>query len=650
MRLLSLFAAALLTLVAAAPSALAKPPMEAFGDVPGIRLMEISPDGKKVAFLKRRDDGDVLFVYEFATKVSKGLVRISDIRARYLRFLGNDRVVIVASKDTRTAGFRGRYEASAAFSFDLNTGKYVQLLKGTKDIFPAQSGLGRILAVDPDGKTVYMPAYMGGSGSQPSFDLLQVLLDSGRGRVADGGRGTYNTIDWLTDSTGRVVLREDFSEKNTEHTVRARPPGGDWKQIYRKVAPLPEISVVGLSGDAKSVFTMDEQDSEFVSLYRMSIEDGSVSGPEFQRDDAEVEGVISDDNRVVHGVRYSGMYPRYEMFDKAIEEDINTVIKSLGGSSVYLSSWSQDWSKLLFFASGGRNAERYLVYDRAAKSLSIIATARPEITPGDVGEVVTMEYKARDGLKIPGLITWPTGVAEADRKNLPMIVMPHGGPESYDSVGFDWMAQFLANEGYVVIQPNFRGSAGFGSVFTVAGYGEWGRKMQDDITDGVDAMVRTGWADPERVCIVGWSYGGYAALAGGASTPDKYKCVASIAGVSDLHEMLVNTRRLRGAKDSSLVYWQLLIGDMDKDREKIDAVSPSRHADLFKAPVLLIHGASDTTVPISQSEIMSNALKNAKKPVEFIRIEGDDHGLVDNDSRRLMLTKLSEFLKAHIGK
>lgn len=650
MRLLAFVVVMFAALLASSPPALAKPPMEAFGDVPGIRLMQLSPDGKKVAYLQRENGEDILFVYDFATKTSKALTRVNNLRARYLRFLGNDRVVIVASKDTRTFGFIGRYEFSAAFSFDLNTGKYVQLLVGTKDIFPAQSGLGSIVGVDPDGKTVYMPAFMDASGNSPDFHLLKVPLDSGRGRVAEGGRGNSNTLDWLIDRTGRVVVREDFSEKNTEHMVRARQPNNDWKVIYRSVTPLPEIAVVGLSEDAKSVFTMDSQDSEFVSLYRMSMEDGSVTGPVFQREDAEVEEVISDDNRVVHGVRYSGMYPHYEMFDKGVEADINRVIRALSGSAVYLTSWSEDWSKLLFFASGGRNAERYLVYDSAAKSLTVIASARHDIKPEDVGEVVTIEYKARDGLKIPGLITWPAGVKEADRKNLPMVVMPHGGPESYDSVGFDWLAQFLANEGYVVIQPNFRGSAGFGSAFALAGYGEWGRKMQDDITDGVDAMVTMGWVDPNRVCIVGWSYGGYAALAGGASTPEKYRCVASIAGVSDLREMLVNIRRLRGAKDRSLVYWQQLIGDMDKDRAAIEAVSPSHNAEKFKAPVLLIHGASDTTVPINQSEIMNNALKGAKKPVEFIRIDGDDHGLVDNDSRRLMLTKLGEFLKTHIGK
>ncbi len=175
--------------------------------------------------------------------------------------------------------------------------------------------------------------------------------------------------------------------------------------------------------------------------------------------------------------------------------------------------------------------------------MEVIGFARPLIKSEDVGEVITIEYKASDGLTIPALVTWPAGTTEAERKNLPMIVMPHGGPEAYDAVGFDWLAQYFANEGYMVFQPNFRGSGGFGETFAAAGHGQWGRKMQSDITDGARALARMGWADPGRTCIVGWSYGGYAALAGGGATSDQYKCVVSVAGVSDLIAMLGEEQR-----------------------------------------------------------------------------------------------------------
>src|SRR6185503_15969183 len=270
--------------------------------------------------------------------------------------------------------------------------------------------------------------------------------------------------------------------------------------------------------------------------------------------------------------------------------------------------------------------------------------------PEDVGQVITIEYKATDGLKIPALVTWPAGVPEADRKNLPMIVMPHGGPESYDSVQFDWLAQYFANEGYMVLQPNFRGSAGFGEAFTAAGYHQWGRKMQSDITDGANALVKMGWADPSRVCIVGWSYGGYAALAGGGVTPDLYKCVVSVAGVSDLIAMLGEEQRTASWYSLKMEYWKKLIGDPDKDRAEIEKVSPVNLAASYKAPVLLIHGADDLTVPVKQSELMEAALKKAGNTVSYLRLKGADHGLTKPENRKAALEAMGKFINANIGK
>lgn len=639
-----------LTVAALGGSALAKPPLDAFGDMPDIRAMELSPDGKRVAYIQRDGDTDVLVIHDLETGVGKGLAKVTDIRARQVQFVSNDYVLLIASKDTRTFGFRGRYEFSAGFAFNLKTGKYVQLLRNTEGLFPAQSGLGNVVAVDPDGLEVYMPAFMGSGAQDPSLDVLRVPLESGKGLRSGGFKGSSNTIDWIMNSRAEPVAREDFSDKAKSHEIKIHNPDGSWRSIYKVDAPLPTIRLVGTSLDGKSLIVLDTRESEFMSLYSMSMENGKISPPLMQREDAEVTDVISDINRTVYGVRYSGMYPSYQMFDPGLEADIKGVQNALSASSVYLDSWSSDWSKLLFFVDGGARAERYILLDRATKKLTAVANARPEITQADVGEVITIEYKSRDGLTIPGLVTWPTGVAAADRNNLPLIVMPHGGPKAFDSVGFDWLAQYLANEGYAVLQPNFRGSTGFGASFAQAGYGEWGRKMQDDITDGANALVKMGWADPQRICIVGWSYGGYAALAGGALTPDLYKCVASIAGVSNLRDMILDARKRYGPNSRSVTYWELLIGDLDKEGDAIDAVSPSRLADRFKAPVLLIHGESDTTVPVRQSDVMNDALRSAKKNVRYVRIPGDDHGLVDNASRRQALTELGAFLKANIGK
>lgn len=647
LRRLTIVCFAIATLVG---SASAKPPIDAFSEVPAVRGVQLSPDGKSAAYIQRIGETDVLIIHDFATSTAKPLIQLNDIKARYLHYVGNDYVVLVASTETRIFSYRDRYEASSAFAFNVKTGKYTQLLRNTNDMFPAQTGLGRIIGVSPDGKDVFMPVFMGTVYEHASRDVLRVPLEGGRGLREGGAKGNLDTINWLMNSNGQVVAREQFSDTRDLHQIQTRENNGSWKTIYESKTELPTLGLEGVSSDGKSLIVVNNDDSEFLSLTYMSIADGTMTASPMRRDDASVEATVSDINNVIYGVQYSGMFPSYDMFDATVETEIKAVQQAYKTSAVYLASWSEDWSKMLFLVVGGPVTEQYALYDRQAKTLKPLVTSRPDIKREDVGEVATIEYKARDGLKIPSLITWPTGVAVADRKNLPLIVMPHGGPQAYDAVGFDWMAQFLANEGYVVLQPNFRGSAGFGSSFVEAGYGEWGRKMQDDITDGVSAMVQMGWANPNRMCIVGWSYGGYAALAGGALTPDTYKCVAAIAGVSDLNEMLATEKKEHGEGSTTVAYWKLLIGDPKEDKEAIQAVSPSTLAANFKVPVLLVHGTDDKVVPVRQSDLMHDALKNAKKNVRYIRIPGDDHNLVDNNSRRQMLTALRDFLAENIGK
>jgi dipeptidyl aminopeptidase/acylaminoacyl peptidase len=366
------------------------------------------------------------------------------------------------------------------------------------------------------------------------------------------------------------------------------------------------------------------------------------------RPDADVEGVISDRNSVVKGVVFGGFKPRYQFFEDALTKDVEFVQKALPDQAVRLVSWSDDWKKLVFLVEGGKVPSQFLLGDRTTGQITAIATTRPEITDQDIGEVQAVRYTARDNLPVPALVTWPAGVIGADRKKLPLIVMPHGGPEAYDQIGFDWMAQYFANEGYMVLQPQFRGSDGFGVSHRNAGHRQWGRAMQDDISDGVAAMVASGWADPARVCIVGWSYGGYAALAGATLTPELYKCVVSIAGVADLPEMLSHERR-GGSKESSFIYWRSRIGDPATEMDQIKAVSPVQQAANVRAPVLLIHGQQDSVVPPEQSSLMERALKRLNKDVKLVRIPGDDHSLTESENRRAALQEIAAFVGKHLG-
>jgi dipeptidyl aminopeptidase/acylaminoacyl peptidase len=628
----------------------AKPPMEAFAEAPAVRSPDLSPDGKTIIYLSRVNGEDFIARYDVATGKNEALARAPNARIGAIGWVGPNHVILTASKIVPGRFSIRKYEDTGAFSYNLETKTMVQLLIKTKDLFPYQTGLGNVLGVAPEDRAVYMIAYMRGRSDEPTLDVLKVDLDTGLGERSPELRGSTRTVDWVIDNKGIPIARTEYESKSELYQIQIPSAAGGWRTLYSETTKDPSIGIVGHGSAPDRLVAAVDGNSDFLQIFEMSKTDGTLSAPLRTRDDAEVQGILLGEDKTVIGVRYSGLYTRYTFFDALLDRDIRAAMGALPDASATIASRTRDWSRVLFYVEGGAQPPRYMLFDRAAKQLTQVARERPEIKPEEVGEVTTVEYKARDGLTIPALITWPVGVPTGERKNLPLIMMPHGGPETYDGVGFDWLAQFLANEGYMVMQPNFRGSGGFGKSFAEAGYGQWGRAMQNDITDGAKALFKMGWADPERACIVGWSYGGYAALAGGALTPDLYKCVVAIAGVSDLRTMLADERKQTGVKTSSYRYWLDVIGDPTKSSSAIDAVSPYRLADRFQAPVLLIHGTDDLVVSDQQSAMMERALKDAGKPVTYLRIGKDDHSLVAIDSRNKALTAIGDFVKIHIGK
>jgi dipeptidyl aminopeptidase/acylaminoacyl peptidase len=256
-------------------------------------------------------------------------------------------------------------------------------------------------------------------------------------------------------------------------------------------------------------------------------------------------------------------------------------------------------------------------------------------------EVKAISYAAADGLKIPGILTLPR-VESA--KNLPLIVLPHGGPAITDELEFDWWAQALAAQGYAVLQPNYRGST-IDSDFLHAGFGEWGRKMQTDLSDGVRYLAQEGIVDPKRVCIAGASYGGYAALAGVTLDPGVYRCAVSVAGLSDLKRFLKWVNDTHVAVEGR--YWDRFMGATDPKDPKLLAISPIEHVAVVSVPVLLIHGRDDTVVPYEQSDVMLDALKRAGKSVQLVTMKHEDHWLSRSETRLQMLQATVDFLKAN---
>ncbi len=312
-------------------------------------------------------------------------------------------------------------------------------------------------------------------------------------------------------------------------------------------------------------------------------------------------------------------------------------------------SASDDFKVMVVYAEGPGETGGYYLFDADRQRLSVIGRTYPGVPGGVVGEVRLIRYAAADGRQLVGYLTLPPDRAA---QNLPVVMMPHGGPASRDTAGFDWLAQGVASRGYAVFQPQFRGSAGFGDELTRAGYGEWGRKMQSDISDGLRHLASQGVVDPSRACIVGWSYGGYAALAGMTLEAGTYRCGVSIAGVSDLRAMLADGERRggqRGDDNPTIRYDRRYLGVTSNNDPSLDERSPARRVTPETGPILLIHGRNDTVVPIAQSEAMLRAMGGEGTRARLVAFAGQNHSLSNQGvgERLQMLEQTAAFLAQH---
>jgi dipeptidyl aminopeptidase/acylaminoacyl peptidase len=296
---------------------------------------------------------------------------------------------------------------------------------------------------------------------------------------------------------------------------------------------------------------------------------------------------------------------------------------------------------MMVFTTGGDDSGTYWIVDIKTGAADPIGYEYPTVRPEHVGPIRMIQWKAQDGTVIHGVLSLPPGRLA---KNLPVVVLPHGGPEARDYPEFDWWAQAFASRGYAVLQPNFRGSSGYGVAFRDAGFGQWGRKMQTDISDGLADLARQGMIDPKRACIVGASYGGYAALAGVTVQHGLYRCAVAVAGVSDPADMIHYAREENGGDESSSTrYWKKFMGDWSA----LPEISPVRQAASADAPILLIHGKDDTVVPFAQSAAMQRALLAAHKPVDLVVLPGEDHWFSREATRTRMLTSSVAFVEKY---
>ncbi len=623
----------------------ARVPVETFGAAPGIQNVSLSPDGTRVAYLMNRDGKAIMLVSALGKTGAKAKgVDISKIKARSVSW-ANDRFVLLrASKTLNTNLFKAnKVEFGAIFSYDTKTGKMVQLLTHAKGL-GLNSSLASIDRILPDENAVMMPAYTGKFKGERVRVLFRVDLRTGDGKIV--ARGHYLDTDYfIVDGTGKVIARVDFAPKKGVFTIKVLK-NNIFQTLYTEENDLVPMSVPGLSKDGKSLIVSSYQDRDTRGLYTMSLTDGSISGPLLWRKGADLVATLTEPGTgVVLGAVFAGIAgPDYQFLDPGMAQTWASIKKALGGAMVRLVNWSRDRKKWLLYIEGGSTAGAYMLFDANSGQFSTVAILRPDIKPADIADVVTIAYRSKDGTRISALLTLPPGYK---KHPAPLVVLPHGGPAAHDSLGWDWLAQAIANQGYLVLQPNFRGSDGFGSKFENAGNGQWNGAVLDDITAGVKGLIKAGYADPKRVCIAGASFGGYAALAGLVFTPDLYSCAAAIAPVTDARAFVNFEAKAYGKNSESVTYWTKVMKGNNATTD-LDSISPAKHADAAKAPLLLIHGRDDTVVPITQSWSMARAMRRANKPVQLVELKGEDHWLSSVDTRTQTLRALIAFLHEHL--
>ena len=385
------------------------------------------------------------------------------------------------------------------------------------------------------------------------------------------------------------------------------------------------------------VYGLENQNGH-TALYSVALDGSLIKKLIVARPDVDIDGLvgIGRQNRVV-GVSFVTDKRQTIFFDPELKTLQASLAKVLPGRAISFVDASADESKLVLFAGSDVDPGRFYLFDKKTRSLAIISPVRPDLAQVKLATVKSITYQAADGTTVPAYLTLPAG---SDGKNLPAIVMPHGGPASRDEWGFDWLAQYFAARGYAVIQPQYRGSTGYGDAwFLKNGFQSW-RTSIGDVNDAGRWLIKSGIADPKKLAIVGWSYGGYAALQSSVLDPDLFKAVVAVAPVTDLDAI---REEARNSYDFPQVDAMIGHGPW------VNEGSPAKNAARIKAPVLLFHGDRDTNVAIAESRLMVDKLKSAGGKVELVEFKGLDHQLDDDTARATLLGHADAFLRATMG-
>lgn len=655
-RLAGIVLAVIALFCSAALAADARPGPEAFFQDPSMVSAKLSPDGKTLAILlaPTAKDRVKLIALDVQTLKPTLLAQFESTDVRYVDWINNHRVVFTLGD--RQAAQGELHEAWGLYGVNADGTYFRQLVMQHGDKFVKSSTDRELLSwytrylhtVDPlqKGDDVYVavPQEVGYAGSG-NFKLKR--LNTITGLVADidtppGAEG------WLFDADGNVRVTETF--RNGRERIFVRDPAtGAWSVLSEFDAYTAQDGIGPLYLDGDRLFVTANQGHDVRSLYVLDLATGKVSDKPFlQSDRYDLEPSFITNNGKLVGIRYTVDADVTKWLDPAIAAVQAKVDDRLPETINRLSTGSRSNASVFVVSSySDRVPEVFYLYDAPHDKLVALGNRHPEVAPARMSGMEPVHYTARDGLDIPAWLTVPPG---AERKNLPLVVLVHGGPNVR---GEEWQwnpeVQFLAARGYAVLQPEYRGSMGYGNKLFRAGWKQWGLAMQDDLADGVKWAVGQGLVDPKRVCIAGASYGGYAVLMGLINDPQVYRCGIDWVGVTDID--LLYTATWSDASDAWKAYGMpRLVGDRVADAEQLKATSPILNAARIHAPLLMAYGGDDRRVPIVHGEKMHDALmKQPGADVQWVVYPKEGHGWATLATKVDFWNRAAAFLDKNIG-
>lgn len=629
------------------------PPASAFGRLPAIQDADISPDGQRIVILGGAPARRTVTIAPIDSPQVQTL-DLGNVETWTVGWASNNRAIIRIT-------FWKEVQPRHAYRFTRNvvidpTGKVISELLGSAG--PHSYGLYQpvigIAETSPPTAMVLAPDWNMAKGGVNTrihskaddaaftMALWRVDLETGRGRIEE--RGTSEVFDWAVDRQGNARVRQEVDADTHVWRLFGRPKGADtWKLLLTSKNEEDEDRYLGYSDadDAVLLFDMGSDGQPIIVQRKLSDDATQTIATKVYGADLLWDSNLDKPVAVETGFGA----PHTQWLDPDLQALAASLTKALGVQPNPW-AWSDDRSRFLLRVTTPDQPAQWYLYDKPRHELSPVGDEYPELKGVPLGKTSTITYKARDGLEIPAYLTLPPGASTGQK--LPLVVLPHAGLASRNGYEFDWIAQFVASRGYVVLRPQFRGSTGFGRAFEEAGRKEWGGKIQTDLLDGIAYLAGQGVIDPSRVCIVGSTFGGYAALAGATLHPDAYRCAASINGISDLPSVLGETVERAGRDSGALRYWKQVMGDSAADGPLLEATSPARQVTDATPPVLLIVSDKDTTVNPAQSVRMRTALEEAGRPVKYVTLENDDHYLFTSAARTKMLEVVGDFLAANL--